>query len=262
MSSSVEACFLINFAVDAALIGVVARANGCFRARRAALAALIGALYALSVARLSPRLAHPAVQLALIVPVALIVSGDPDPRRWGAIAFQLLCGALLLGGAGALLPERFLPAAPAALAAGLAALAALLGLRRRRINGWEVTVLLSVRGRTAGFRALIDTGKPPARAVSGLPVLIAESALVKGLLAADAGRRAALPFHRLRSAGRRRHGALLPAGRSAHPSGRAARPRAGGLGRGLSRQDARPDPRPRAAFLRARPRRRLKRRLR
>ena len=186
MSSSVEACFLINFAVDAALIGVVARANGCFHARRAALAALIGALYALSVARLSPRLAHPAVQLALIVPVALIVSGDPDPRRWGAIAFQLLCGALLLGGAGALLPERFLPAAPAALAAGLAALAALLGLRRRRINGWEVTVLLSVRGRTAGFRALIDTGNRLREPVSGLPVLIAESALVKGLLAADA----------------------------------------------------------------------------
>ena len=30
MTSSVEASFLVNFAVDAALIGVVARANGCF----------------------------------------------------------------------------------------------------------------------------------------------------------------------------------------------------------------------------------------
>ena len=44
----------------------------------------IGALYALAVSQISARLAHPAVQLALAAPVALIVSGDPDPRRWGA----------------------------------------------------------------------------------------------------------------------------------------------------------------------------------
>ena len=187
MTSSVEASFLVNFAVDAALIGVVARANGCFCMRRVALGALIGALYALAVSQISARLAHPAVQLALAAPVALIVSGDPDPRRWGAVAFQLLCGALLLGGAGMLLPESLRTAVPLALAAGLVAFSLLLNLRRKRLNGWEVTVFLSVQGRTAGFRALIDTGKRLREPVSGLPVLIAESALLKNLLVSDTG---------------------------------------------------------------------------
>ncbi len=187
MTSSVEASFLVNFAVDAALIGVVARANGCFCMRRVALGALIGALYALAVSQISARLAHPAVQLALAAPVALIVSGDPDPRRWGAVAFQLLCGALLLGGAGMLLPESLRAAVPLALAAGLVAFNLLLSLRRKRLNGWEVTVFLSVQGRTAGFRALIDTGNRLREPVSGLPVLIAESALLKNLLVSDTG---------------------------------------------------------------------------
>ncbi len=185
MSGSIEAYFLMNFAVDAALIAVVARANGCFRMRRALLAGLIAALYAVLAVRL-PRLTHPMVQLALAAPVALAACGDPDPRRWAGMALQLFCGALLLGGAASLLPMPMRAAIPLALIAGLAALYALLRVRRMRAAGWEVTVLLSLRGRLVAFRALIDTGNRLREPISGLPVLIAESSLLDGLLAGAA----------------------------------------------------------------------------
>ena len=181
MQQSLEAYFLINLAVDAALIAVVARANGCFRFWRAIAGGLLAAIYALMVQTVSERLAHPAIQLALTVPVSLIVCGDPEPRRWGAIAFQLCCGALMLGGISGLSAGSGV----AGIGGGLLLLALLLNVRSRRLSSWEVTVCLRCQGRSASFRALIDTGNRLREPISGLPVLIAEASLLRDIFPPD-----------------------------------------------------------------------------
>lgn len=181
MQQSLEAYFLINLAVDAALIAVVARANGCFRFWRAIVGGLLSAVYALLVRTVSGRLAHPAIQLALIVPVSLIVSGDPEPRKWLSIAFQLSCGALMLGGVGGLAAGS----RAAGIGGGLLLLDLLLNVRSRRLSTWEVTVCLRYRGRSTSFRALIDTGNRLREPISGQPVLIAEASLLRGVFPPD-----------------------------------------------------------------------------
>lgn len=182
MRQSVEAYFLMNLTVDAALLAVIARANGCFRPRRALLGGLLCAAYALLVENVSGRLGHPVVQLLLIVPVALIVSGDHDWRKWGSVAFQLFCGAMMLGGLGTLMSRGGVSPTAVVLGAGLLLLNMLLNVRASRIITWEVTVCLYFRGRNVSFRALIDTGNRLREPISGQPVLIAESSLLKELI--------------------------------------------------------------------------------
>lgn len=183
MQQSLEAYFLINLTVDAALIAVVARANGCLKMRRILACAAMAASYAV-LTRFLPRLAHPAVQIALLALLAIMVCDDPDVRTWGAIAFQLFCGTAMLGGIGVLSPHsnriRIL-----FLGGGLLILSILLSVRRQRLSTWEVTVSLTFRGKSVSFRALIDTGNRLREPVSGLPVLVAEKSLVDGLIDQD-----------------------------------------------------------------------------
>lgn len=182
MLQSVEFYFLMNFALDAALIAVVSRANGCMQLSRTLAAGLLGASYAVLVEVVTPRLAHPAIQLALAALLTLIVCGDPSPRRWISIAFQLFCGILLLGGIGQLAPHGSRISLTIALCAGLLLIHLLLTVRNNRIESWEVTLSLRYRGKCVSFKALIDTGNRLREPISGLPVLIAESSLLRNLL--------------------------------------------------------------------------------
>ena len=181
MQQSLEAYFLINLAVDVALIAVVARTNGCFRLWRTLTGGFLAAVYALLVRTVSERLAHPAIQLVLIVPVSLIVTGDPSPHKWLSVAFQLSCGALMLGGIGGLAARNI----AAGIGGGLLLLSLLLNVRRHRMSAWDVTVCLRYRGRSTSFRALIDTGNRLREPISGLPVLIAEASLLRGIFPTD-----------------------------------------------------------------------------
>lgn len=180
MQNSMEVYFLINLAVDTALLAVVARANECFRLRRILLCGLLAASYAVLVRSLSARLAHPAVQILLLLILGMLLCGDPGALRWGSVSFQLFCGAMMLGGFGALFPGSG-RGLTAAIGAGLLLIHLLLRVRRQRFISWEVTVLIALRGRTVHFRALIDTGNRLREPISGLPVLIAESSLLDGL---------------------------------------------------------------------------------
>lgn len=181
MRQSLEIYFLINLAVDTALIAVVARANGCFRFRRVIAGGLLSAIYALLVRTVSFRLAHPAIQFALILPVSLIVSGDPEPRIWLSVAFQLSCGALILGGIGGLTSGSPI----AGIGGGLLLLGLLLNIRTRRLSTWEVIVCLRYHGKSVSFRALIDTGNRLHEPISGLPVLIVEASLLRGVFPSE-----------------------------------------------------------------------------
>lgn len=185
MQHSIEAYFLMNFVLDSALIAIVARANECLNLRRTLLCGLLAAFYSLLTKAISPRLAHPAIQLILLIPIGVIACGDPQPRRWATISFQLACGSLMMGGIGFLLPSAGysgIPLLVSAFGGGLLLLCLLLSARTSRLTTWEVTVCLQLRGRSVSFRALIDTGNRLREPISGLPVLIAEENLLHNLL--------------------------------------------------------------------------------
>lgn len=202
MQQSLELYFLLNFTVDAALFAVIARVNGCFRTGNVALAASIGAVYALTVETACPVLAHPFIQLLLIACLSLLITQSPDFFRWGSVGFQLFCGAALTGGFGGLFPEHM---HPVAIACGLLCLSLLMSLRRRRLMTWDVTVLLSLRGRSVSFQALIDTGNRLHEPISGLPVLIVEDTLLAGLMPDDGD---SLPCRRIAFGGLGGSGAM------------------------------------------------------
>lgn len=180
MQHSLEAYFFVNLAVDSALIAVVARANGCMRLRRVFIGSLLAASYALLTEEVSPRLSHPVIQLLLLAILGMILCRESDVRQWGSVSVQLLGGAMMLGGAGAMVstPEK-MPAA--AIGAGLVMTIAILNIRNQRLTTWEVTVLIALKGCSVSFRALIDTGNRLHEPISGLPVLIAESGLLDEL---------------------------------------------------------------------------------
>ena len=180
MQHSLEAYFLVNFAVDTALLTVVARANECMRLRRIVLSGFLAALYAVLTETVSVRLAHPAVQLLLLAVLSILLPGEADMHRCCAIALQLLGGMMILGGTGMLIPEpAHFPVA--AIGAALLLTGAIFFVRFRKIYTWDVTVTLALKGRSVSFRALIDTGNRLHEPVSGLPVLIAESRLLERL---------------------------------------------------------------------------------
>ena len=174
---NLERYLLVSFAMDGALCAVAARACGALRWRRVIPAAALAALYgALAAARPRPW-GSPAIQLVLLVPLSMLLCASASPRRFPLAALTLLCGAMLCGGAAALLRGGFAAALP-----GAGLLLMLLGARRRLRGGWQVEVALRMNGRTRRFTALIDTGNRLREPFSGLPVLIAEERLLRGLL--------------------------------------------------------------------------------
>lgn len=182
MQHSLETYFLFNFAADAALFAVIARANEMLRIQRVLFCGFIAASYAVLVKVVSVQLAHPAIQFVLLATLGILLCGDHDLRRWFPASFQLFGSAMLLGGFGTFFASRRNLVVPA-LGIGLIFLGLWLNIHRRQLLTWEVTVLVSFRGRTVSFPALIDTGNRLREPLSGLPVLIAESVLLKDLFA-------------------------------------------------------------------------------
>lgn len=178
---SFEGYVAINFLMDAMLIGAVARANDCFSLSRVLLAAGIAAGCAGLANSLLPGMKHPAIQLLLMLPIAMLVAHDPNFWRWGAFALQLLAATTLLGGLGFL----FAPGGgwwQCGLAGlGLYAIACAFRARGGMNTVWVVTVAIFHRKKQARFRALIDTGNRLREPMSGLPVLIVEEALLADL---------------------------------------------------------------------------------
>ena len=183
MQHSLEAYFLINLVVDTALLATIARANECGRLRRILLCGILSASYAVLTECVSGRLRHPLIQFLLLVILSILLCGDADLYRWGSLSVQLFGGAMMLGSMGSFLSAHR-PLMPIMLGTGIFFLGVMLNLHNRRMISWEVTVILSLCGRTVHFRALIDTGNRLHEPISGLPVLIAESSLLQDFLCA------------------------------------------------------------------------------
>ena len=176
-----EACLAVNMAADTLLLAAVSRALGLFNLRRVLAAGALCAVYAaLAAARPVPLSSIP-VQGLLLVVVSVLISGPYAFGRYGAAAVALCVGAVC-GGSCAVLCSLSGPwAALAGAGLGALALLSLLTLRPPSSSAYEVEVILAVGLCTARFPALVDTGNRLREPVSGLPVLIAEAGLLKGL---------------------------------------------------------------------------------
>ena len=177
---SIEGFLAINLTADFALLAAVCRTMGLFSWRNVLAADAACAALALLAAlrpglRLFATLASPAL-------AGLIVTRRAAPRQWAVFTLSLGGQALLCGGIARLLPLPPSLAAPICLGAGsLLALSVGAGCPPGS-RDWQVSLCLSVNGRIARFPALIDTGNRLREPRSGLPVLIAEAGLVRGIL--------------------------------------------------------------------------------
>lgn len=185
MRVSVEAFLVLNLLADAALIASVSRAMGLFNPKRVILASVLCAVYAVLAASRPEVWKRPVIQTALLAAVAALLCFGVSARLMGTTALSLGMAALLAGGAAWLMPLRGVSAAlPCALSAGLVT-TLLFAARPPRASACHARVRLDVDGRTARFDALIDTGNCLREPISGLPVLIAEAALLRKVLPAE-----------------------------------------------------------------------------
>lgn len=181
-----DLCLAVNFAADYLLCLLAARlCSAPLRRGRYALAALLGALYALAAAVHGGALRAPGGKLLAAAALCLAAFG-------GERCFPRLCAAFLalgaaLGGAlWALTLER--PGAalsPAALFAGFALFWAglrvyLCGCAARRETE-TAAVELRFLGRSARFRALMDTGNSLSDPVSGAHVMVVSPAALRAV---------------------------------------------------------------------------------
>ena len=190
---SLEAYLLVNLAVDGALLTAVSRALGTFRLRRIAAASVLCAAYAVVAAVRPSPWSSPPVQLALLGVVSWFAVGRANARLCALTALSLAAGALASGGAALLLCGASTGPFCGALAAlpGIALFAALIGIKGPMRGAWHVDIGMCVNGRIARFPALIDTGNRLREPISGQPVLIAEAALLRGVLPEGGCRRVA-----------------------------------------------------------------------
>ena len=177
---SIEGYLAINLTADFALLAVVSRTMGLFSWRGVLAGAGVCAAFAL-LAVACPGL-RPFAALASPAAAALVITRRAAPRLWAIFTLTLFAQALLCAGLARLLP----PAAPWAMPAclGLGALVTLAANVGRPAAGrdWQVALCLDAGGRRVRFSALIDTGNRLREPLSGLPVLIAEAALVRDIL--------------------------------------------------------------------------------
>ena len=184
MQTSIESFLLINFALDVALMSIVSKGSGSFRLSRIILSALICTCFGLLAACYPDPWYSPVIQLILLIPLAMLITGSSDIRLWGGSALMLMAGIMLAGGSERLFASGRggkLPALAAALT-GLLMLYMLLAHRRRLRSSWSIDLCLSAGGATVRFRALVDTGNRLHEPLSGLPVIIAEKEVLEDIL--------------------------------------------------------------------------------
>ncbi len=180
---SIELFVILNLASDLALLCAVAYALGCFSARRLLAAGVLCTAYGVLAAVRPAPWASVAAQLSMLCCVSALVYGRVCAEAC-RVAALLAGSALIAGGAERLF--RFLPPGPARAlpCAGTGALliGMMLTARHPHRDGWQISLLVRVEGRTVRIPALIDTGNRLREPLSGLPVLIAEAGLLAGAL--------------------------------------------------------------------------------
>lgn len=179
---SIEFYLAVNLIADFALLGSVSRALGLFDWRRALSASLACSAYAVLAATRPTPWASPVLQLCLLAAVALIITRNGSAyARWVA-ALSLCASALISGGLASLTQWTGPSGAAVGVGSGALLTTLLFAARPPCRNAWQVRLCLCMNGKTARFEALIDTGNRLREPASGLPVLIAESSLLRDLL--------------------------------------------------------------------------------
>ena len=183
----IDVCFAVNFAADYLLCLLAARLCSARLARgRYALAALFGALWASAAAIRGGPFSAPGGKLLSAAALCLIAFGGGRGFPRLAAAFLAL-GAAMGGGLWALtLGEEGAVLSPLALAAAFVLLWAGMGIwlrgcaakREREIAAVELCFL----GRSARFRALVDTGNALSDPVSGAHVMVVAPAALRSVL--------------------------------------------------------------------------------
>ena len=189
MAVSVEAYWLVNFAMDLLATAIIARSLGRVRWKRVALAAAVGASWAALAQLGALRFLSSLPALAALSLLMAAVAIPPDSLRTALVSgAALLGGGVFLGGVQLAALRLFRGAGTAAFFAGAllgaGALLAATALRKKRLVTWEVQVFLSAGGGKARFRALVDTGNRLREPFSGLPVLICERGVLADVLPA------------------------------------------------------------------------------
>ena len=189
MAVSVEAYWLVNFAMNLLATAIIARSLGRVRWKRVALAAAVGASWAALAQLGALRFLGSLPALAALSLLMAAVAIPPDSLRSALVSgAALLGGGVFLGGVQLAALRLFRGAGAAAFFAGAllgaGALLAATALRKKRLVTWEVQVFLSAGGGEARFRALVDTGNRLREPFSGLPVLICERGVLADVLPA------------------------------------------------------------------------------
>ena len=187
MAVSVEAYWLVNFAMDLLATAIIARSLGRVRWKRVALAAAVGASWAALAQLGALRFLSSLPALAALSLLMAAIAIPPDSLRTALVSgAALLGGGVFLGGVQLAALRLFRGAGAAAFFAGAllgaGALLAATALRKKRLVTWEVQVFLSAGGGEARFRALVDTGNRLREPFSGLPVLICERGVLADVL--------------------------------------------------------------------------------
>ncbi|MDO4547405.1 MAG: sigma-E processing peptidase SpoIIGA [Clostridia bacterium] len=188
MSVSIEAYVLINFAMNAAIVGIVARSRGGVVWWRVAFASAFASLYALAMeSGLFPQLNWLVFKLALAISMTIVAI------RVESI-WQILSGTLLLLGAtvftGGIVSLSIRLFGRSALTlflgaiGGIAALVAATQTRQQKLDKWEAQVFIKYRDTQARLSAMIDTGNRLREPFSNLPVLIVEWRAIRNMLPA------------------------------------------------------------------------------
>lgn len=189
MAVSVEAYWLVNFAMDLLATAIIARSLGRVRWKRVALAAAVSASWAALAQLGALRFLSSLPALAALSLLMAAIAIPPDSLRSALVSgAALLGGGVFLGGVQLAALRLFRGAGTAAFFAGAllgaGALLAATALRKKRLVTWEVQVFLSAGGGEARFRALVDTGNRLREPFSGLPVLICERGVLADVLPA------------------------------------------------------------------------------
>ena len=179
---SIELYLAVNLIADFAVLGSVSRALGVFSWRRSLMCAALCAAYApLAAARPFPW-ALPVVQATLLAAVSILLTRRAAPRLRRILALSLCAAAMLCGGLAGLTTLSGFKAMAAGVAAGTLLIAMIFAPRPLFAGPCQVSLCLAVGDKTARFPALIDTGNRLREPLSGLPVLIAEAALLRDVL--------------------------------------------------------------------------------
>lgn len=173
----IEEIFLVNFTVDFLALASALRSVRLIKPTRLFSAAFIGgAAGCLSALSPVPRV-FGLIFAAVIAPLLIFTAcSSVNPR----ICVRFIFASTLIAGMRAAIPDI-----PAMLCA--AAIFALSVFKSHAALGgdWSARLTIENGGRVAVFDALIDTGNRLHEPLSGLPVMIVESALIEELMPSD-----------------------------------------------------------------------------